>query len=190
MGLRAHPIRARRRRQHGDILLITLFFLLFALLALLASMRSTIVDTLLVGNNLVRQKDVQVGDIALRQIESLMIAASAGMPLETSAATQPWYRDVAAGTAAPGSSYWAACLGNSSAASRCGQLTLTLGGTAYTAYAVVQPTGRYDSTACSMGSPGQYTADYYDVFVHVQEANATTSANTETIYRICTITSS
>lgn len=180
-----------QRRERGDILLVTLIFLLVSLLAVLTAMRTGLVDNLLTGNNLARQKDVQVGDIALRMIESQINATSAGMPLETSAANQTWYRDVAAGTAAPDATYWANCLGNSAASLRCGSLTLTLGTTTlpYTAYAVVQPTGRIDSTACTLGSSGQYTADYYDVFINVQESNGATVVNTETIYRICTITS-
>lgn len=178
-------------RQRGDILLVTLIFLLVSLLAILTASRAGIVDTLLTGNNLARQKDVQVADIALRQIESQINATSAGMPLETSASTQPWYRDVPAGSAAPSASYWDACLGNASASARCATVTLAAGSTnlPYTAYVVVQPTGRLDATACTLGSSGQYTADYYDVFVHVKESGGATAINTETVYRICTITS-
>lgn len=179
------------RGQRGDILLVTMVFLLLALLAVLTAMRSGIVDTQLAGNNLARQRDVQVADIALRQIESQINSASAGMPLETSASTQPWYRDVSAGAAAPTAAYWNDCLGNSAAASRCGSLAVTIGGSAlpYTAYAVVQPTGRSDGTACTLGTSGQFTANYYDVFIHVAEANGATAVNTETIYRICAPTS-
>jgi Tfp pilus assembly protein PilX len=178
-----------RRRQRGDILLITLVCLLVCLMGLLVAMRSGVSESLMNGNNLARQKDVQVGDIALRQVESQIQSVYGGMPLETSASAQPWYRDVTAGTAAPAASYWANCVGNSTASARCASLSLAVNGSAipYKAYAVVQPTGRYDSTSCAMGSAVQYTAEYYDIFIHVAESSGATAVNTETVFRICTI---
>jgi len=189
------PRAGARRSQAGDITLVTLIFLLVCLLGLLVAMRSSTVETLMNGNNLARQKDVQVGDVALRQVESQILSTYGGAPLETSAVNQPWYRDVTAGTAAPQTTttptYWDTCLGNSTASLRCAALTLPSNGTTppYTAYVVVQPTGRYDTTSCSVGTAGQFTAEYYDIFLHIVESSGATAVNTETVYRICTINS-
>jgi Tfp pilus assembly protein PilX len=179
------PESARRGGQRGDVMLITLVLLLLLAMSLLVGLRDGLTNQWLAGNNLARQKDVHASDIALRMLESQIVSASAGMPLEIAAAGQGWYRDVAAGTAAPSASYWSNCAGNSIAASRCGTFNLAVNGTAlpYTAYAVVQPTGRTDSTSCNLA---QYQAIYYDLFVHVQESGGATAITTETVYRICT----
>jgi Tfp pilus assembly protein PilX len=182
------------RRQRGDILLVVMVFLLVSLLGLVVSMRQNIVSTLMGGNNLQRQRNVQVSDVAMRQVESLINTAAAGQTLEVTAFTQPWMRIVAGGTASPtatSSTYWDSCLGNSDNTLRCGTLTPTVNGTAlgYTALVVVQPTGRYDLNACQLNGIGKgsnLTATYYDVFVHIKEANGVTSNNIEMVYRLCT----
>ena len=127
-----HPVTAPglRHRQRGDILLVTLISLLVCLLGLVYAMRQSIVETQAVGNNLAKQKSSQAGDVAMRVLESQVKSTFAGQPLEISAASQVWYRDVAAGTAAPDATpgYWAACLGNADKTLRCGALTLTANG--------------------------------------------------------------
>ena len=179
--------RSRRgaNRQRGDILLIVMVFLLVSLLGLVVSMREGIVSTLMGGNNLARQRDVQVSDVATRQVEGMILATYAGMPLQISAGGQTWMRMVSGGTAAPDAAYWDACLGNADTTKRCAAVTPTVNSVAlgYTALVVVQPTGRTDSNSCQLA---QLQATFYDVFVHVKESNGVTSSNTETVYRLCT----
>lgn len=177
---------AARQTQRGEILLITLVLLLLMLLATVVGMREGLTSTWMTGNTLARRKDVMSADIALRMVESQMVAASGGSALEIVAAGQPWWRDVPAGTAPPDDAYWAQCLNNGDATKRCAQVALNVNGAAipYTALAVVQPTGRSDAVSCNLA---QYRAAYYDVFIHVTEANGATGATTETVYRICTL---
>jgi hypothetical protein len=182
-------LRRRRaaNRQRGDILLVVMVFLLVCLLGLVVSMREGIVSTLMGGNNLARQRDVQVSDIATRQVEGLMLASYGGMPLQISASTQAWLRMVPGGTAAPGATagYWDNCLGNGDNTLRCGSVSPAVNSKdlGYTVLAVVQATGRSDTTSCQLASQ---TATFYDVFVHVKEGNGVTSSDTETVYRLCT----
>ena len=185
-----------RRNERGDIMLVTMVFLLLCLLGLIGSMRETIVSTTLASNNLMRQKDTQVADVAQQTIRNQILAANVGgSPLASSTAitSQAWWRDVSPTTAAapPTAAYWAACLGNSDVTQRCGAVTLTISGTnlPYTALAVVQPTGRSDqhNPICSIGtgSTSLMQAVYYAVFIHVQESNGATNVNTESVYTAC-----
>ena len=180
--------------QRGDVMLIVLIFLLVFMLGLVVSMRGNIIGTQLVGNNLQRQKDVQVSDIALAQVEALMTATSrtTGTSLEIavgSGSAQPaWYRDVPAGTAPPPDTYWASCLGNADPTLRCASLTVTNNGAnmPYNMLAVVQPTGRTDPTNCIV-SP-YLTAYYYAIYLRMKESSGATTSVTETIYKLCTNT--
>lgn len=180
------------RRQRGDILLVTMVFLLVCLLGLVVSTREGIVSTLMGGNNLARQRDVQVADVAVREMENQIQMASGGVDLRSSvvAFSQPWLRIPAGTTApAPNSAYWDACLGNSDPAARCGAVPTASGAPAgYPALAVVQYTGRSDPYSCqTTGSNGQpEIAFFYDVFIHLKEANGVTSSTTETVYLLCT----
>ena len=177
------------------VLLIVLVFLLVFMLGLVVSMRGSIVTTQLVGNNLQRQKDAQISDIALAQVEALMVANSqtTGQPLElsvgTGAAQPAWWRDVSPGTAPPdASTYWGSCVGNTDATLRCAALTVTNNGSSigpgYTVQAVVQPTGRTDTSNCNIGP--FLTANYYDIYLRIYEASSATTSITETVYKICT----
>ncbi len=182
-----------RRRQRGDIMLVTMVFLLVCLLGLIGSMRDTIVETNMVGNNLTRQKDVQVADIALQVIKDQIVANFGGLALDQAPniVNKAWWRDLASTSAAspPTAAYWKDCLGNASTTLRCGSIPLVVGGTTlpYTALAVVQPTGRsapvLDANSCAMGPTFQ--AVFYAVYVHVQEASGATNINTETVYKVC-----
>lgn len=185
-----------RRNERGDIMLVTMVFLLLCLLGLIGSMRETIVSTNLASNNLMRQKDTQVADVAQQAIRNQILAANVGgSPLSsaTTITSQAWWRDVSPTTTAspPTAAYWAACLGNSDVTQRCGAVTLTIGSTTlpYTALAVVQPTGRSDqhNPVCSIGSGSTslMQAVYYAVFIHVQESNGATNVNTESVYTAC-----
>ncbi len=179
------PLRRAANRQRGDILLVVMVFLLVCLLGLVVSMREGIVSTLMGGNNLQRQRDAQVSDVALRQVEGQILATYAGLPLDFGpASSQVWMRLVPGGTAAPDAPYWDSCLGNSDNTKRCGSVTPTVNSkTLGTALVVVQPTGRVDTTSCELANQ---TATFYDVFIHFKEANGVTSSNTETVYRLCT----
>lgn len=185
-----------RRNERGDIMLVTMVFLLLCLLGLIGSMRDTIVSTTLAGNNLMRQKDTQIADVAQQVIRNQILAANVGgTPLTSATAitNQTWWRDVSPTTAAspPTASYWAACLGNSDVTKRCGSVALSISGATlpYTALAVVQPTGRSDqhNPICGIGSGSTslMQAVYYAVFIHVQESNGATNVNTESVYTAC-----
>lgn len=187
-GVRRPSQRQPAHRQRGDIMLVTMVFLLVCLLGLVVSMREGIVSTLMNGNNLARQRDVQVSDIATRLAEA-QISGSTQL-LQVSAFNQPWMRVSATTTVfpAPTAAYWDSCLGNSDSTLRCASIAPTVGGTAlgYTVLMVVQYTGRYDLNSCQMTTPVQYMASFYDVYVHVKEANGVTSSDTHTVYRLCT----
>lgn len=195
-----NPARSARH-QRGDVLLIVLIFLLVCLMGLVVSMRGSIVTTQMVGNNLQRHKDVQIADVALKQVESLMAANSlaTGQPLELSvnAGTQPaWWRDVNPGTAAPTDAYWDSCATTNAADAtlRCASLNVTSNGAAastgagqtYKVLAVVQRTGRADANNCNIAPYTQ--ANYYDIYLRVLETSGVTSSTTETVYRLCTRT--
>ena len=176
------------RRQRGETLILVLVTLLVMCLGLLYTLRGVSLDAQMAGNTLARQKDNQVADIALRNLESQILAVYGAQPLEVSASGQTWFRSVAAGTAGPANSYWTSCAGNSSSSLRCASETVTVTvnsvALAYNVLAVVQPTGQYDLYACGLS---QYKALYYDVFLNVAEPNGATSTTVETIYRLCTL---
>ena len=185
--------RQSKHRQRGDIMLVTMVFLLVCLLGLVVSMREGIVTTLMNGNNLARQRDVQVSDIATRQAEAQIQAAAAGQVLQIAAFNQPWMRIGAATSVfpAPTAAYWDSCEGNGDSTLRCGVIAPPAVASAlgYKALMVVQYAGRGgDPYSCqttnSNGRP--QIATFYDVFVHVKEANGVTSSDTHTVYRLCT----
>lgn len=180
----------RTRAQRGDVLLIVLISLMVSLLGLVYAMRDTIISTQVTGNNLAKQKDAQISDVALNIVENTIRTSYGGQVLELSATGQPWWRNVPAGTAPPGDpvaspTYWSNCLGNGDVTLRCSQVALPAALTAkYSAYAVVQPTGHTGGTGLCQGIV-LLTPYYYDVFVHVVEASQDTSATTETVFKLC-----
>ncbi len=177
----------RARAQRGDIMLVTLVFLLVCLLGLIVSMRDGIVTTTMTGNNLVRQKDVHVADLALAVVASNIQATVGlnGQPLSLSATAKNWYRQGGV-VAAPTAAYWNTCYSaTTSTTTSCGTVSPITVGTdtlPYTVYAVVQEdaTDLSTSSACA-----PLTTVYYDVFVHVKESNGATAADTESIYKVC-----
>lgn len=174
----------RQPRQAGEALILTLLVLVVLYLGFLYTMRFVMSDAQMAGNNLALQKNTQSADIALRNLEDVIYQASNLVPLEINATGQPWYRVVAPGTAGPDAAYWKACLGNASAANRCGSVNVAIGNTGlpFTAKAVVQPTGRTDAYGCEVGT---LSALYYDVFLNIQESSAATSAAIETVVKLC-----
>lgn len=176
------------RRQRGETLVLVLVTLLLLSLGLLYTLRGVSFDAQMAGNTLARQKDTQVADIALRNLESQILGVYGAQPLEISASSQSWFRTVAGGTALT-ASYWNSCAGNSNSTLRCASetVTVTVNSVAYVynVLAVVQPTGQSDLYACGLS---QYKALYYDIFLNVTEPNGATSSTVETIYRVCTLT--
>ncbi len=177
----------RARAQRGDIMLVTMVFLLVCLLGLIVSMRDGIVTTTMTGNNLVRQKNVHVADLALAVVASNIDATVKlnAQALSLSATAKNWYRQGGV-SAAPTAAYWDTCYtATTSTTTSCGTFSpLTVGTDTlpYTVYAVVQEaqSGLPKSTACQ-----PFTTVYYDVFVHVKESNGATAADTESIYKVC-----
>jgi len=168
------------RRQRGQVMILTIGVLLVLYLGFLYVMRRTMIDTWSDGNTVARQRDVQVADIALRNLEQTIFNAYGDQPLEQSAVGQSWYRAVAPGTAL-GATFWSTC----QSAATCAVVPVSINGQSlpYTALASVQPTGRQpDPFACQMQN---FAAYYYDVNIHVTEASGVTAANTETVYKLC-----
>ncbi len=195
--------RARRKPQQGFVLLLTLITLLVLLFGVLFTMRGTLLQTAMTGNTLQRQKDVQASDLALRQVQQAIIqtANSAGdVPLEIAATGKAWFYIPpntgsvwpvpGTGTAA---TYWQSCQG-SGTCDTVANVAKVISPTppplanGYTALVTVVPTNQ-PTDAYSCGNTG-FTATYYDIFLHLQEANATTAATTETVFKLCTPTAS
>lgn len=180
--------RPRRQRQRGEIMLITLVALLVCLIGLIYAMRETIITTLVSGNNLAKQKDVQANDVALRMVEDLVTAAYNGQALELSAGNELWFRDVQPTSvpppAPPSAAYWATCVGGG-VTTRCAELALPAGvqPVGSVARVVVQPTGRTDATICGLS----LLAIYYDVYIYVQEPSLATFATTHTVFKLCAL---
>jgi hypothetical protein len=194
--------RAQRKPQQGFVLLLTLITLLVLLFGVLFTMRGTLLQTAMTGNTLQRQKDVQSSDLALRQVQQAIIqtANNAGdVPLEIAATGKAWfYIPPNSGSVwpVPGSAsaptYWQTCQGAgtcdtvANVASVISPAPPSLAN-GYTALVTVVPTNQ-PTDAYSCGNTG-FTATYYDIFLHTQEANATTAVNTETVFKLCTPTS-
>ena len=188
-----HPLAMRRaslrraRAQRGDIMLVTMVFLLVCLLGLIVSMREGIVTTAMTGNNLVRQKNVHVADVALGVIAGTIDSTvkAAALPLALSATGQNWYRSGGV-SPAPTATYWNNCYtATLSTTTSCGTVpAMTVGADTlpYTVYYVVQEAAT-DPSSQSACAPLQ--AIYYDVFVHIKENNGATAADTESIYKVC-----
>lgn len=190
--------RASQPGQGGYVLLLTLITLLVLLFGVLFTMRGTLLQTIMTGNTAQRQKDVQAGDLALRLMQQKIITSSVNagdVPLDISAANEPWFF-TPGGTAPwplPGNAnatapananadYWAVCSATNTS-KPCWQMTGLPSG--YSAKAVVVPTNLPPSdSACQDG--GQRIATYYDIFIHIAEANGRTAATTDTVFKLCT----
>ncbi len=191
---RGAPPRAR-----GFTLLIVLVALTMLLFGALIVMRGMFVQVATLGNIAQHQRDVQSGDLALRQAEQAVIqtAQSGGdIPLELSASSKSWF--YVPGTspwAPPGASgganagFWSTCQGNGTCDTLADMVSTVspapsaLPGGA-NALVVVVPTN-LPTDAYSCGNTG-FTATYYDIFLHITEASGVTSANTETVFKLCT----
>jgi Tfp pilus assembly protein PilX len=183
-----NPSHSSKAPQRGEVLILALLVLLVLYLGFLYTMRGVMLDAKVAGSALGQQKAAQASDVAFRQIENLMYTAYGGQALEFTAVNQSWYRDVAVGTAGPDGDYWDTCINNASsttATTRCGSVTVKIDSTSlpYTAYFVVQPTGRVDKYANCPSD--KLSATYYDVFLYLTEAAGGSGVTTETVMKLC-----
>jgi hypothetical protein len=174
------------------VLLFTLVALLLCLVGVIYAMRDTIIATLTTGNNLAKQKNVQAADIGLRLIRDHIdtLVAVSKLDLAIGATDQAWYRaidptgTVPAAPPSPDTAYWSNCTGSGGLAARCA--TEVLPGIGRNAKFVVQPTGRTNPQGCKVKDSEQTgTANYYDIYVYVEETSQATSAATHTEYLVC-----
>ncbi len=178
-----------QRRARGYVLLLVLIALLVLLLGALFTLRTTLLQTVMTGNTLQRQKDVQGSDLALRLVEQLIVQtsqASDGQALEYAANGKSWFYVPATTPWTPPtySGYWSTC-SSTSTTQPCASVANMPSG--YTASFVVVPTNQpTDPYACQ--STG-YTAVYYDIFIHTSESSGATGANTETVFKLCATSS-
>jgi Tfp pilus assembly protein PilX len=180
-----------RSHEQGFVLLLSLITLLVLLFGVLFTMRGTLLQTAITGNTLQRQKNVQASDLVLRKVQQVIINTVQGagnLPLEVAASGKPWFYVPSASTTAwtvPGSSaavsYWANCQGNKT----CDTISdMDSSVTGYDALVTVVPTNLpVDNYGCQTSG---YVASYYDIFIHTTEANGSTGASTETVFKLCT----
>lgn len=174
-----------RKRQTGEALLFTLLAIVVIFLGFLYAMRNVVSNTTMTGNNLARQKNVQVADIALRNLQQIISDRYGGLPLEVSTVAEPWWR-----TGTPitiPAAYWNSCLGNTDKTARCGNVPVSIGNTAlnYQALAVVQASGRAPDVSACPDAGQDFVAYYYDIYIYVQENPGVTTATTETVHKLC-----
>lgn len=203
------------QREQGYILLLTLITLVVLLFGVLFVTRGNLLQTVMTGNTLQRQKDVQVGDLALRQVQLAIIqTACGGNPntcglLQTAAQGQPWFPVTDAGAAMPWSgnsptqTFWASCQANqtcdtlahiqSSVLASASPKPTVLPGASNTLAVVVPATLPPDPSACDVLAPNgatapanNYTANYYEIFLNIREANGQTGVSTTNVFKLCT----
>jgi len=205
------------RREHGYVLLLTLIVLVVLLFGALFITRGNLLQTVMTGNTVQRQKDVQIGDLALQQVGSaiLQTCCTGGNPRKCSPPTAPlaWFPVIDASTpppwsgVAPTPSFWASCLANNTCDTLAHIRSSVLGnlnpappaipGSDNILVTVVPTTFPTDSSACSSRSPNgvtnpdpSHTANYYEIFLNIREANGRTAATTDSIYKLCALGSS
>ncbi len=188
--------RRARPRQQGYVLLLSLLSLLVLLFGVLFTMRGTLLQTVITGNTLQRQKDVQASDLVLRKVQQVIINTVQGagnVPLEVAASGKPWFYVPNASSTAwtvPGSSaaatYWSATSASGCYANKtCDTISdMDSSVSGYDALVTVVPTNLpVNPYSCQTSS---YIASYYDIFIHTVEANGSTGASTETVFKLCT----
>lgn len=193
--------RSGARRHTGNVLLFVLLALLVVMLGGLYMMREQFNETVVAGNELQREKNVHMSDVALplivRNIEAVV---GENQRIEDAPAAPNWFVAPATEWPAPGAvgtdneGYWSVCTesGDKRCARQCvgvsGPLACTDGEFQYIVKYVVVPTNIPTSSRTCGHS--RYKADFYSIFVHVQEASSTsdkgpTSATIEAVYRRC-----
>lgn len=195
------------RKQHGYVLLLTLITLVVLLFGVLFTMRGTLFQSVMTGNTVQRQKNVQAGDLALRQVQQALIATVQGagnQVLDVAANGQPWFyaptvapaspASAVPGANAPYANFWSSCSANKQCAPLSSMVSVLspappaindASGQPYRILVSVWPTNRpTDAYAC--GTTG-YTASYYTVFLNIAEASGSTAINTQSVIKLCTI---
>lgn len=186
---------APRRTESGYVLLLTLITLVVLLFGVLFTMRGNLLQSVMTGNTAQRQKDVQMGDLALRLMQqNILNATSQGTQTLESASLgtgAPWFfippssQLTCNGNTAwcnPNAAYWASC-SSTSTSKFCWSLPNMPGG--YTASTVVVPTNLPPGGLSACGGDPSLTAKYYAIFLHIIEPNGMTSADTQTVFRLC-----
>ena len=193
------------QEQRGDVLLFVLFALLVTLLGAMYAMRGLINDTVVAGNAMQHQKNVQMGDAALAQATkvitdtlggtdgsvALQIAANGSSWFYIPTGTDAWDAPAAPSTAlhpTDNEGFWSLCV-LTGAAVPCPDIATLPGMSAlpggYTARMVVVPTNLpADPQACATTG---YVASYYNIFLNVREPNGITSANVESVFKQCVL---
>jgi len=201
----ARPLRAQGGQQ-GYVLLLTLITLVVLLFGVLFTMRGNLLQNVMTGNTAQRQKDVQAGDLALRQVQQALISTVQGagnQVLDVAASGQPWFyapvvspsapASAVPGANAPYANFWATCLGSkqcaplSSVVSALNPAPPTINdasGNPYQVLVSVWPTNR-PTNAYACGTTG-FTASYYTIFLRIAEANGSTAINTQSVIKLCT----
>ncbi|WP_449370253.1 hypothetical protein [Thiomonas sp.] len=195
----------KRGPQEGYVLLLTLITLLVLLFGILFTMRGTLLQTEMTGNTIQRQKDVQAGDLALRQVQQALIATvqGAGSPLDVAASGQPWFytptvtsstlASTVPGAAGPYSNFWTNCSANNQCAPLSSMVSALnpappaindASGQPYQVLISVWPTNQ-PTNPYACGTTG-FTASYYAVFLHITEASGSTAINTQSVIKLCT----
>ncbi|MGC8807474.1 MAG: hypothetical protein ACP5QB_08010 [Thiomonas sp.] len=201
----ARPLRAQQAQQ-GYVLLLTLITLVVLLFGVLFTMRGNLLQNVMTGNTAQRQKDVQAGDLALRQVQQALIATVQGagnQVLDVAASGQPWFyapvvspsapASAVPGSNAPYANFWTTCI----ASKQCAPLSSVVSvlnpappaindasGNPYQVLVSVWPTNR-PTNAYACGTTG-FTASYYTIFLRVAEANGSTAINTQSVIKLCT----
>jgi Tfp pilus assembly protein PilX len=203
------------QREQGYVLLLTLIVLVVLLFGVLFVTRGDLLQTAMTGNTVQRQKNLQIGDMALQQVRSAIVQTACGgnqntcQQLQNTAQGKPWFPVTDAGSALPWSgttptqAFWTSCLANSTCdtlthiqSSVLGNLNpapAAIPGSSNILVAVVPTTLPADPSACyvmfpngSSTSNSTYTANYYEIFLNIREANGQTGASTESVYKLCT----
>jgi len=195
--------------QQGYVLLLTLITLVVLLFGVLFTVRGTLFQSVMTGNTVQRQKDVQAGDLALRQVQQALIATvqGAGSPLDVAASGQPWFyaptvtptspASAVPGANAPYADFWSTCNANKQCAPLSSMVSVLSpappaindpSGQPYRVLVSVWPTNR-PTNAYACGTTG-YTASYYTVFLNIGEASGSTAINTQSVIKLCTLGSS
>jgi len=199
------------RAQRGYVLLLTLITLVVLLFGVLFTLRGDLLQNVMTGNTAQRQKDVQVGDIALRQVQQALIATiqnGGNQVLDVAAHGQPWFFTPPAGSmpasapfyaSPPGTpnaypGFWTNCQGNNQCAPLSSVVSVlnpappaiaATGGQPYRILVSVWPTNQ-PTNAYACGTTG-YTASYYAIYLHIVEPNGTTATNTQSVIKLCTL---
>ncbi|HOI65065.1 MAG TPA: hypothetical protein PLD03_00495 [Thiomonas arsenitoxydans] len=203
------------KQEQGYILLLTLIVLVVLLFGVLFVTRGNLLQTVMTGNTLQRQKDVQVGDLALRQIQQAIIqTACGGYPntcnsLQNTAQGQTWFPMTDAASAMPWTgnfptqTFWANCQSQqtcdtlahiqSSVLASVSPKPAVLPGAANILAVVVPASLPQDASPCYLiapngaSAPADRTPKYYEIFLNIREANGQTGVSTTNVFKLCTV---